>query len=65
MLNYDEDENDHGITIIQLKNALFKVVKGRDKTEQIAKGSSPEFLSQYSGEYWEFDAKYGIIRSVQ
>lgn len=68
VLNYDEDENRGGVTVNQLRNALFKVVKGRDKTLMIQRGSSSEFLTRQAGsgksKRWEFDGKVGVVRGV-
>lgn len=60
VLNYDEEENADGITLGQLANALWKVVKGKDKTRVIELGVSPKFLARHK-KHWKFDAKYGVV----
>jgi hypothetical protein len=65
VFNFDEEENAGGITVNQLRNALFKVVKGKDKTKHIAVGSGKEFLSQYHKKHWLFDAKAGVVKPLK
>lgn len=60
VLNYDPDENAEGITLVQLRNALWKVVKGKDKNLIIG-SVTPEWLDTFSIDRWEFNEKTGVI----
>lgn len=59
---YDADENDGGITTVQIKNASFKVAKGKDKAAVATRAADKAFLKAGAAAgRWSFDAKNGVV----
>lgn len=58
--NYDEEENADGITRNQLAMALWKVVKGKNKTVVIEAAVEPSFLAAHP-KAWKYDRKTGVV----